>query len=239
MNWGELDHNRSPLHEAVWHGHVHAVKVLLESDADPNLVENDGGGPLHEASYMGSYGLELDRMEKEKRSRTAGSMDSAGSDCSLDEKCDEALARLEILRLLLDTGRCAVDMAESHGCTPLFYAADRGWTNAVKMLLDAGASVDPSSMTENGQHMSPLVRSLKKGHYDTARVLVGHGARLPALPDVDVLISSKRKTIPTDLLDLLEHTKEIHSQTHTAELIEGIPCTRVPKSAFSQPPYSY
>lgn len=240
MNWGELGHNRSPLHEAVWHGHVHAVKALLESDADPNLVENDGGGPLHEAAYLGSYGLELDQMDKERRSRTAGSMDSAESDCpSLDENCDEVSARLEILRLLLDTGRCAVDMAESHGCTPLFYAADRGWTTAVKMLLDAGASVNPSSMSEKGQPMSPLIRSLKTGNFDTARVLLSHGARVPASLDVEVVISPKRQTIPADLVALLKHAKEEHGQMHTAELIEGTPCTRIPKFDFSQPPYSY
>jgi len=245
MKWGESSHNRSPLHEAVWHGHVDAVKVLLESGADPNLVENDGGGPLHEAAYLGSYGNELDRMDKEKRSRSAvGSMESVESDCFslLDENCDEVLARLEILRLLLDTGRCAVDMSESHGCTPLSYAADRGWTRAVEMLLDARASVNSLSVSENDRPESPLMRSLKRGHFETARVLLGRGARLPASLDVEVLISSNHKTMPTVLVALLRQAKQEIAPTHAPaqdEPMEGTPCTRVPKSEFSQPPYSY
>ena len=52
----------------MWYGHVHAVKALLESGADPNLVENDGGGPLHEAAYFGSYGYERDQMDRKQPS---------------------------------------------------------------------------------------------------------------------------------------------------------------------------
>jgi len=225
MKWGESGHNRSPLHVAVWHGHVHAVRALLDSGADPNLVENDGGGPLHEAAYMGSYGYDRDCQKNKKQSN-----DSRNHDGDRNDEVQLA-SRLEILRFLLGDGRCLVDMVETHGCTPCFYAAAQGWTSAVNLLLDAGASVNPSTC-------SPLATSLKKCHFETARLLLARGARLPATFDTNVLNTS---TIPDDLTSALlqeqvvaDDDPAVASLDVNFETVYGTPCLPVPKSEFAQ-----
>jgi ankyrin repeat protein len=59
------------------------------------------------------------------------------------------------------------------GLTPLLFAVRQGNTEAVRALLEAGASVGQVS---GGDHTSPLLMATINGHFDIARVLLEHGA---------------------------------------------------------------
>lgn len=43
----------TPLHSAVYFGHIDAVRFLIEKGADVDAVEEDDNTPLHEAAIQG------------------------------------------------------------------------------------------------------------------------------------------------------------------------------------------
>lgn len=66
----------------------------------------------------------------------------------------------------------AVDWTDAHGFTPLMHACTEGHVAVVRVLLDAGATVDICNpQRETGLH---LVASI--GYIDLVRLLVEHGA---------------------------------------------------------------
>ena len=236
LKWGECGHGRSPLHAAVWHGHWDIVRALLEANADPNLVEEDGGSPLHEAAYFGSYGHEREKI-RQGRPRSESELHAAAY-------CESV--RLEILQRLLDSGRCIVDLGEVHGCTPLWYAAGGGWTRAVEALLDAGANVNPGELPRlphkgrNGP-ASPLLYAIERGHYEVAMILLDRGACIPQSCDVDALCSASE--LPDELIDRIRAAEQERFQSESNYNELGIvsykmatKCAPVPKDAFARSP---
>lgn len=243
--WGDVGHNRSPLHEAVWHGHVETVKVLLESEADPNLVENDGGSPLHEAAYCGEYGKGKEEARKKRRkvhqiSETEIRGNGSSGIISLeDEVSQEATNRLKIMELLLNTSRCSVDMVESHGCTPLWYAVCQGWTSAVEILIKAGASTNPFEYNSPYQPpSSPLMISLKQRFFKTARMLIQHDATL--MPSETECFVPDEHDLPVDIRDAMVQRVNLAAQkpssTTLGNAIEGTPCDTIPRNYFAWRP---
>jgi ankyrin repeat protein len=67
--------------------------------------------------------------------------------------------------------------------TPLLIAARNGHADAVKALLESGATVNEVSA---GDKSSPLVIAIANGHYDVAKFLLEHGAD-PNLATIDGL----------------------------------------------------
>lgn len=45
---------RSPLHRAVWSGHINTAQMLLRSGTDANVMDNAGETPLHIAVIRGN-----------------------------------------------------------------------------------------------------------------------------------------------------------------------------------------
>lgn len=52
--WEKMRATGSPLHWAIYEDNVDAVKLLLENEADVNLVDSSGKTPLHLAAWHGS-----------------------------------------------------------------------------------------------------------------------------------------------------------------------------------------
>lgn len=245
LNWGENAHNRSPLHVAVWYGFVSIVRALLDSKADPNLVKGDGAGSLHVAAYFGSYGYDIERMRQKQRATTKPVSPEDEQIAASEEDCESA--RFEILQLLLQSGRCIVDLLDDvHGCTPLYYAAGGGWTRAVEALLDAGADVNGGElplMSSNADRapLSPLMHAIARGHFETAKLLLTHGARAPMPCEIDSLFSSNQ--LPGDLAEALFNAQSkavlvkngrAHGDIVGHEAVRR--CVPVPNDAFAQPP---
>ncbi|VDI65961.1 oxysterol-binding protein-related protein 1/2 [Mytilus galloprovincialis] len=56
MPWNQKSNRGwSPLHLAVYFGHTAVAKLLLEHDADVNIVNSVGDTPLHRAAYTGRH----------------------------------------------------------------------------------------------------------------------------------------------------------------------------------------
>lgn len=99
---------------------------------------------------------------------------------------------VERVRQLLDAG-VPVDAENKYGATALFFAADRGATDLVLLLLEHGADPDRS---DRFYGVTPIMWALANGHSETAMLLIQHGA-------TDI-ISALHNAIENDDLHLAE-----------------------------------
>jgi uncharacterized protein len=67
-----------------------------------------------------------------------------------------------------------LSVPDSQGRTPLFHAADRGWTNGMKILIDAGADVNHGE--ESG--FTALFSAVMSGRLEAVQTLLDAGARV-------------------------------------------------------------
>ncbi|HTU66678.1 MAG TPA: ankyrin repeat domain-containing protein [Steroidobacteraceae bacterium] len=120
-----LGEGRTPLITAVMMVKPEAVKFLLEHGADPNRTADDGAvGNALSAAFFAMSGVAITRR---------------GDEDYVNERRAKAL---ESLRLVA-ARKPDFDVLVSRGPTrlsPLMIAADAGVADAVKILLDAGAS---------------------------------------------------------------------------------------------------
>ena len=94
----------------------------------------------------------------------------------------------------------AVDQADALGRTALHYAARLGKTEAVAMLLEAGAEPDPADR----DGYTPLMRAVTFGHADTAQRLLDAGAdRTRPLPTGLSLEDAARESGDAATVELL------------------------------------
>ena len=78
------------------------------------------------------------------------------------------------LECQLESSTALIDAPDLHGCTPLHWAATRRDTEAVKTLLDYGASPNVLSFTR----LSPLHRAVEFGALDCVASLLKAGANV-------------------------------------------------------------
>lgn len=74
---------------------------------------------------------------------------------------------------LLEKG-VPIDAAARHGQTALYFAADKGRFDVVRLLVERGAKVD---FRDAFFGSSPLDMALRDGHFEIARYLLGKGAK--------------------------------------------------------------
>ncbi|KAL2061254.1 hypothetical protein VTL71DRAFT_7527, partial [Oculimacula yallundae] len=87
--------------------------------------------------------------------------------------------REQVVQLLLDRGALPdFQDADSALNSPLYLAADRGYLNIVKILLDYGAEVD----RYGGMSIPALAAAINSGHKSVVELLLEYGAD-PDLPD--------------------------------------------------------
>ncbi|MBQ9738831.1 MAG: ankyrin repeat domain-containing protein [Alphaproteobacteria bacterium] len=123
---------KTPLHMALSHGQIHAVKVLLENGANPNAATKDGQTPLY---YAASYSL----LSSAKALLSAGADVNAadvygGTPLSTAAMHDD----VRMVKILADAG-ADVNKQNIYGYTALHMAVIRKDVASVAVLLNAGA----------------------------------------------------------------------------------------------------
>jgi len=164
----------TPLIIASAMGHVKAVDLLLDNGADPNATDWRGYNALLLVVRDSHYGIDL--ASKDKIVAITKSLLAHGANPNFRLKQPKAITTNEV----------SLD-----GATALLLAAEVNNTEAVKVLLDAGA--DPRITTEQG--MTPLIMAAGGGTdiqrarspeeramaIDTAKLLVERGVDIHAV----------------------------------------------------------
>ncbi|KAL9116136.1 MAG: hypothetical protein Q9227_000505 [Pyrenula ochraceoflavens] len=161
----------TPLHCALWGGHMDAIKVLLAAGADP-LFEDDEGLPAISWAVKWLYG----HHARSKICERLGDMLPWSK--FFDEYGFSYLHRIAIGHLPVDieealpAHRLQMNLKDEIGRTPLHYAALRGNATAIKALLEGGADVDAKSCKGD----TPLVWACFSHSLESVQLLLCFGA---------------------------------------------------------------
>ncbi|GFY68105.1 ankyrin-3 [Trichonephila inaurata madagascariensis] len=138
FNVNELQEKYNLLHKAVDNGHFTVVKILLDNgfEANPNAQDKHGITPIHISVMRGNVDL-FEILLEEK------------ADISIrDHRNKSAVeftiycSRLDILKLLLQTGKAAVNFKGYRNRTLLHESALSGTLEITEYLVENGADID-------------------------------------------------------------------------------------------------
>ncbi|NQU09841.1 ankyrin repeat domain-containing protein [bacterium] len=153
-------------------GNRDQVDALLQAGAKVNAVDFRGWTPLHHAldrNRTDTALLLLERGADPTRPNEAG-----GTPLFVAAGANECRGLTALLKR-----RVEVDTPAQDGVTPLLFAVRRGHTEAVRLLLDAGA--DLQRRPADSCRSSCLIEAAGRGYREIVKVLVEHGARLEDL----------------------------------------------------------
>ena len=185
----------TPLTYAAWKGKIDSVEMLMQYNADINLINNDGWSPLmyaakacndSMATYLMDNGAEVNYMI------AAGEDSEAWSALYLSVKnnctnTSDALIKNHakviqpLLLLIAEDERDAVYYILNHlpypdvlvGADPLVtYLTKIGKTGLVRKIAEKGADVN----LENDKGWPPLMFAVREGYHEIARILISNGA---------------------------------------------------------------
>jgi ankyrin repeat protein len=140
----------TPLMIASAMAHTQTVNLLLDSKADPNVVDAIGQTALHKAVRDSDYGINLAGKPAVLATVKTLLAHKANPNARLNPDAATAAAELEYNQGQNDRRRVAstVNEISLRGATPLLLAAEVNNLDVIKALVDAGA--DPKIPTEQG-----------------------------------------------------------------------------------------
>ncbi|XP_069498178.1 CARD- and ANK-domain containing inflammasome adapter protein-like [Ambystoma mexicanum] len=148
---------RTALHRAAENGHADAVRVLLRAGANMYALDKDGHTPLHLAAQHQHLGILKIMLEEEDRHYKNGHHFLHMAALRDDSR---------LVGLLLQNG-APVDEKDDKKKTALAYAVSKGFEQTVKVLLEAGASIDPDilelAFNNNNQAIFGLLLQYSRG----------------------------------------------------------------------------
>ncbi|KYO19435.1 CARD- and ANK-domain containing inflammasome adapter protein [Alligator mississippiensis] len=148
---------KTPLHRAAEKGQDDAVKVLLQAGAYIYSLDEAAKTPLHLAAQI-HHGPTLNRILKEEAKRYRNQHNFLHMTALKDES--------SLAQMLLKNG-AAVDAKDEKGQSALSYAVSRGFETTVKVLLEAGASIDSNvldvAFDSNNQSIFRILLEYFKG----------------------------------------------------------------------------
>ncbi|XP_063811858.1 ankyrin repeat and SOCS box protein 11 isoform X2 [Pseudophryne corroboree] len=162
--------DRSPLHDAAFHGRLLSLKTLIAQTQTPNdecrLPAKKGEQSSHCSSttlqYMAktqplckSWGFNVNILTIDRIS-------------PLHEAC--LGGHVSCAKVLLEN-RAHVNIVTVDGITPLYNACSSGSVACVSMLLDYGANPELET-----QLAFPLHEAVERGHRECAEMLIAYGA---------------------------------------------------------------
>ncbi|PUZ64192.1 hypothetical protein GQ55_3G123500 [Panicum hallii var. hallii] len=148
----------SPLHIAAERGFYEVAELLLSKGADVDPICENGGAPVHIAAKKG-HAKVLKLLLQNKA-------DSERLSTSFNTPLVASLfgSSVECLEVLIEAG---VDVNDGSPVTPLTLAADKGLTEFINYLLEAGA--DANIPDENGT--TPVEIAALKGWEECVKLL--------------------------------------------------------------------
>lgn len=148
---------RTSLHRAAENGHTEAARVLLRAGANMYSLDNDSQSPLHLAVQNNHHHLvKLFLQEEGKRYKNRSNF------LHLEASKDNS----RLVELLLKNG-ANVDSLDEKKQTALYHAVSGGHEASVKVLLEAGATIDSSiidvAFGTNNEYIFGLLLQYSKG----------------------------------------------------------------------------
>ncbi|KAJ4443084.1 hypothetical protein ANN_04734 [Periplaneta americana] len=193
------NYGNTALHLASLRGNVSTLNALLENNATVNVPNVEGNTPLHLASLQGEvqaarylikHGADVNIKNRERNiplqlALVKGEVEimkvliQANSDVNAVNRYGETLLHqaaekdlVDILQLLVSTGKCMLDIRNSHGDTPLINATRCGFVHVVECLILAGA--DPNVFANDGN--VPLHMAVSSENMELTSKLIELGA---------------------------------------------------------------
>uniref|UniRef100_A0A672ZP70 Uncharacterized protein n=1 Tax=Sphaeramia orbicularis TaxID=375764 RepID=A0A672ZP70_9TELE len=198
----------SPLHLAAYHGHHHAMEVLVQSLLDLDVRNGQGRTPLDLAAFKGHVEC-VDVLINQGASILV-------KDFTLKRTPIHAAAtngHSECLRLLIGNAdlQSAVDIQDGNGQTPLMLSVLSGHTDSVYSLLNKGASVE----AKDKWGRTALHRGAVTGHEECVEALLQHSANF--------LVRDCKGRTPIHLAAACGHFGVLGSLLHAAQSVETLP----------------
>lgn len=201
---------QSALHKASSHGHVEIVEYLLKNGADLLMLDAEYMTALHIAARDGLIRVAkciLETSEKISDNILSEVIDvgylsvtgkkvlvkmiedyrikMATPNTSGSEEADSQLleashdGNLEGVKSALEKD-ANVEVTDDRGMKAIHWAALRGRTNIVALLLEVGADFNGKNVTD----WTPLMHSSLEGHIEIVKLLLDKGAEVNALTPV-------------------------------------------------------
>ena len=126
---------RTPLHQAVWQGHVESMQLLIEADANLDQSDTDGATPMFLAAQHGH--VDVVRYLAE----AGAHIDKGDTDGATPLWIAAQYGHVDVVRCLAEAG-AHIDKVDNGGTTPLRIAAQDGHVDVVRYLEKAGARKD-------------------------------------------------------------------------------------------------
>uniref|UniRef100_A0A8C9WXT8 Ankyrin repeat domain 28 n=1 Tax=Sander lucioperca TaxID=283035 RepID=A0A8C9WXT8_SANLU len=198
----------SPLHLAAYHGHHHAMEVLVQSLLDLDVRNSQGRTPLDLAAFKGHVEC-VDVLINQGASILV-------KDFALKRTPIHAAAtngHSECLRLLIGNAdlQSAVDIQDGNGQTPLMLSVLSGHTDCVYSLLNKGANVEAKDKWAR----TALHRGAVTGHEECVEALLQHSANF--------LVRDCKGRTPVHLAAACGHIGVLGGLLHAAQSVETLP----------------
>ena len=159
------------VHFAARAGHLEAVRLLLDSGADPERNGLNDRNLIDMARERGHEDIaQMLEQERERRGRVVAQ--------PADHPIHRAAARGEVdaIRMMLDADAALVNLGSRGGITPLHCAALGGSRQAVNLLLDRGANIHARNPGDLQAIDFAIWGDRPTFNNDVARLLVSRGA---------------------------------------------------------------
>ena len=202
----------TPLVRAIWNSHYDTAKVLLDRGADPNLLDTAEMGALYAAVDNSSLG-EIYGSPARKVKDVATALDIVRLVIAKGGKVDAKLKSAALQRQ-----HTPGEPLLGAGTTPLMRAAKNGDSEAMKVLIAAGA--DASLAQPNGTTVLMLASGVGRGLGVFAK---DYGTEADLLGGVQVLLAQKVNVnaSTTNGMTALHYAAQAGLDTIVAELAKA------------------
>ncbi|RYO97631.1 hypothetical protein DL764_007268 [Monosporascus ibericus] len=162
----------SAVHNAVYHGFINGLKVLLEAGVDPSIKNNRSRTPLHEACWGGKDDIARILLDHAIQHGADLNIQDEYGCTPLDDACRAGWE--SIVTMLLDSEAANVNCVDSLGYTPLITAAQYGHGAIVEHLLQKDANINQ----QDNHEWTALMAAARYGHEATVEHLLKKGANI-------------------------------------------------------------